>query len=117
MEGLSLFWGLFPGIRGASVEFVLGDDTADWMGGFQLDGDGECLVSGVGLVELGLVGPLCPDVHPAVCALAFEAVLDLPFARDPVACVVVAGGLLDPRALFDLLVGVGLCRCTWWERR
>ena len=95
---------------------VLGGDTVDRVGAVLLDGVALCLVRGVGLVEWGLDAPLHPDLHPGVCGPAFGAVLDLFFAPDPVACVVAAQRLLDPRTLLQLWLGVGPWRCRWWER-
>ena len=60
-----------------------------------------------GLVQLGLAAPAYLDLRPALVALAFEAVQDLPLAPDPVACVVVAEGLLDLHALFEFWVVCG----------
>ena len=53
---------------------------------------------------------------PPVEAQFLEAVLDGALTADPVACVVVAEGLLDFRAFFELWVRFRLGRCLWRER-
>ena len=52
-----------------------------------------------------------PPVVPRVA----EAVLDRALTPDPVACVIVAEGLLDLRALFESWVRLGRGRCSWRE--
>ena len=51
---------------------------------------------------------------PPLSPLSLEAVLDRALTPDPVACVVVAEGLLDLRTFFEPWVrfGRGLC---WWR--
>ena len=59
----------------------------------------------------GFAVPVHPDLHLAVWAAAFEAVMDCPFAPVRIAGVVVAERLLDPRTLLNFWEGVGLWRC------
>ena len=52
---------------------------------------------------------------PPVVPKFAEAVLDRALTPDPVACVVVAEGLLDLRALFKSWVCLGWGQCLWRE--
>ena len=63
---------------------------------------------------LFLAVPDHPDLWPPVVPRVAEAVLDRALTPDPVACVVVAEGLLDLRALFESWVRLGRGRC--WLR-
>ena len=114
-EALLTFWRHFAGVLAAPVGLVLGGDAADGMGFVQLNGFRVRFVSGTWLFWLVLGVPLYPDMHPAVVVPATDAVVYLPFAPYPAACLVVAKGLLDPRALLEFWVGVGLWRGWRWE--
>ena len=67
------------------------------------------------LVLLLFAVPDHPDLCPPVVLQVVEAVLDCALKPDPVACVVVAEGLLDLRALFESWVRLGRGRCWWRE--
>ena len=85
------------------------------MGAVEIKGAALWLVQGIALVKLSLAVPGHPDLHLSVLAFAVEAVLDCALAPDPVARVVVAEGLLDPRALLELWLCFALRRWLWRE--
>ena len=86
------------------------------MGAGELQGVAFWLVRGAAaLVLLLLAVPDHPDLWPPVVHRVAEAVLDRALTPDPVACVVVAEGLLDLRALFESWLCLGRGRCWWRE--
>ena len=85
------------------------------MGAGELQGVAFWLVGGAAALVYLLGPPDHPDLWPPVVPRVAEAVLDRALTPDPVACVVVAEGLLDLRALFESWVRLGRGRCWWRE--